>query len=157
MNKDALFATLIGLGIGLLLTAIILVGPSIAKSMPTFSFPNLTSIRLPSLDFLKKATPTPTIDPTQQPKEHTLTIDSPLEEAIEQTDSVLVSGSTSTNATVVIQGPSDDVVVVANGDGKYAGKIKLQEGINTITVTSYSATKEQKTQSIVVYYTPEEW
>ena len=37
MNKDALFATLIGLGIGLLLTGIILVGPSVAKSLDTLS------------------------------------------------------------------------------------------------------------------------
>jgi hypothetical protein len=157
MNKDALFATLIGLGIGLLLTGIILVGPSIAKSIPNMKFPTFSKITLPSFSFPKKATPTPTIDPKAQTQGHTLTIDSPLEAAIEQTESVLISGSTSKGSTVVIQGSIDDVVIDANGEGKYAGKIKLAEGKNDITVTSYSTTKEQKAQGLTLYYTPEEW
>ncbi|MFH0749641.1 MAG: hypothetical protein V1917_01835 [Candidatus Gottesmanbacteria bacterium] len=157
MNKDALFATLIGLGIGLLLTGIILVGPNIAKSIPNIKFPEIAKISLPSFSFPKKATPTITADQTKQTDSHTLIIDSPLESAIEQTESVLVSGSTSKGATVVIQGFLDDVVIDANGDGKYAGKITLAEGKNDIVVTSYNVTKEQKIQNLTVYYTPEEW
>lgn len=157
MNKDALFATLIGLGIGLLLTGIILVGPSLAKSFPKITWPTFSKISLPSFSFPKKSTPTPTLNPNSQPQEHQLTIDSPLPETIEQTETVLVSGSTSIGATVVIQGIVDDVVIATNGDGKYAGKITLAEGKNDITVTSYSITKEQKVQTVTVFYTPEEW
>lgn len=159
MNKDALFATLIGLGIGLLLTGIILVGPSLAKGFPKITLPtiNFSKITLPSFSFPKKLSPTPTVDASKLPAGHTITIDSPLPDAIEQTESLLVSGATSIGATVVIQGPIDDIVIVANTDGKYAGKVTLSEGKNDITVTSYSTTKEQKSKTISVFYTPETW
>ncbi len=155
MNKDALFATLIGLGIGLLLTGIILVGPSVAKSLPTIKWPTISKISLPSFSFPKKTTPTPTV--TQQVIKHGVTIDSPLDGAMEDKETVLVSGTTSKEATVVLQGTTDDSVMKVNGDGKYAGKITLVEGKNTITVTSFSKDKEQATETITVFYTPETW
>lgn len=155
MNKDALFATLIGLGIGLLLTGIILVGPSIAKSLPTIKLPTISKISLPSFSFQKKVIPTPTI--TEQIVKHDVTIDSPLDDAIEDKDTVLVSGTTSKESTVIIQGLTDDSVMMVNGDGKYAGKITLVEGKNTITVTSISKEKEHVTKTIIVFYTPEDW
>ncbi len=156
MNKDALIATLIGLSIGLLLTGIILLGPGLAKSIPAITIPKLSSISLP--DFLqKKPKLTPTPEQTAKNDTHAITIDSPLEEAIEQDDVVLVSGTTSKGATVVLQGFVDDVVIDANGDGKYAGKITLVEGKNIIIVTSYNEKNEPVTQQRVLYYTPEEW
>ena len=48
----------------------------------------------------------------------------------------------------------DDTTVVAQSDGKFAGKITLAEGKNEIIVTAYSKTK-QISQTIVIYYTPE--
>ncbi len=157
MNKDALFATLIGLGIGLLLTGIILVGPNIAKSLPSIKWPVISKITLPSFSFPKKATPTPAADTASQSVKHTVTIDSPLDGAIEDKDTVLISGVTSKQSTVVIQGLVDDSVTVVNGDGKYAGKITLAEGKNDITVTSFNEQKEQAVKSITVFYTPEVW
>lgn len=155
MNKDALFATLIGLGIGLLLTGIILVGPNIAKSLPQIKLPTFASITLPKFSLFKKTAPTPT--PAQTEPKHAVVIDSPLPEAIEDTETVLVSGTTSKGATVVIQGFLDDIVIDANGDGKYAGKITLTEGKNDILVTSYTKEKVPAAQQLTVYYTPETW
>ena len=157
MNKDALFATLIGLGIGLLLTGIILVGPNIAKSLPSIKWPTISKISLPSFSFPKKATPTPASNTAMQPSKHTVTIDSPLDGSIEDKESLLISGTTTKNATVVIQGIQDDMITVVNTDGKYAGKITLIEGKNDITVTSFNEQKEQATQTITVFYTPEVW
>jgi uncharacterized protein YfaP (DUF2135 family) len=155
MNKDAFFATLIGLGIGLLLTGIILVGPNLVKSFPKITLPTSWKISLPQIAWPQKkatATPTPGVTETQ----HTVTIDSPLADAIESTDSVLVSGSTSKESKVVISGLVDDVVIMTNGDGKFAGKVTLTEGKNDIVVTSYHGTQSAK-QKVTVYYTPEEW
>ena len=157
MNKDALFATLIGLGIGLLLTGIILVGPNIAKSLPSIKWPTISKITLPSFSFPKKATPTPASNAAAQQTKHTVTIDSPLDGSIEDKESLLISGTTTKNATVVIQGIQDDTVTAVNTDGKYAGKITLVEGKNDITVTSFSEQKEQVAQTITVFYTPEVW
>jgi len=158
MNKDALFATLIGLGIGLLLTGIILVGPNIAKSLPSIKWPTISKITLPSFSFPKKATPSPvTSNQDTQPTKHGVTIDSPLDGSIEDKESLLISGTTTKNATVVIQGILDDVITAVNTEGKYAGKITLVEGKNDITVTSVNEQNEQATQTITVFYTPEVW
>lgn len=138
MNKDAILATLIGFGIGLLITGILLVGPNITKYLPKINLPTAAS------------TPTPIPTPSQ----FTVTIESPLADAIENTSNLLVSGVTRPGASVVIAGSVDDTVAVAQADGKYAEKITLAEGKNDIIVTSYAQTK-QASQSITVYYTPE--
>jgi len=145
MNKDAVLATLIGFGIGLLITGLLLVGPNITKSLP--------KIKLPTISF-SQPQKKPTVTPTPTPSQFAVTIESPLADAIENTTDLLVSGVTSPGSTVVIAGSADDTAVVAQTDGKYAGKITLVEGKNDIIVTSYSQTK-QANQTITVYYTPE--
>ena len=138
MNKDAILATLIGFGIGLLITGLLLVGPNITKFLPKINLP------------AKVSAPTPTPTPSQ----FAVTIESPLVDAIENTTDLLVSGVTNPGSTVVVAGSVDDTAVTAQADGKYAGKITLTEGKNEIVVTSYLETK-QASQSITVYYTPE--
>lgn len=134
MNKDALLATLIGLGMGLIITGIIVVGPYVVKAIPKMQ---------------QKSNPTPT--PT--PGAIAFSIESPIPEAVVTGGELLVSGSTQPTATVVVQGETDEDVVVADANGKYAGKITLSEGKNDVTVTSYSGQIiEHKT--IAVYYIP---
>ena len=148
MNKDALLATIIGFGIGLVITGALLLGPTLSKSFPTFSLPKI------SFPTFNQQTPQPT--PQTQPKELTVAITSPLPEAIEPNDTVLVSGTTLPDALVLVSGESDEDVVKTNGDGAYAGKVALLEGENTIIVTAY---KDEKNVShaVTVFYTPEEF
>lgn len=138
MNKDALLATLIGFGIGLLITGLLLVGPNITKALPKVKLPQTAS----------------TPPPTPTPSQFTLIIESPLADAIENSTGLLVSGVTSPESMVVVAGPVDDTAVVAQADGKYAGKITLTEGKNDIVVTAYRQTN-QASQTLTVYYTPE--
>lgn len=145
MNKDAVLATVIGFGIGLLITGLLLLGPNITKSLP--------KIKLPAFSF-SQPQKKPAVTPTPTPSQFAVSIESPLADAIENTTDLLVSGITSPGSTVVIAGSADDTAVVAQTDGKYAGKITLVEGKNDIIVTSYSQTK-QANQTITVYYTPE--
>jgi hypothetical protein len=146
MNKDAILATIIGFIIGLLITGMLLVAPRIAHSLPKLN------IQLPSLSQLfPQGTPTP----SPAPAEFAVTIDSPLPESIESDDEVLVSGTTMAGSTVVIEGNINDIIVAVKDDGKYAGKIILVEGENEITVTSYN-TEKQATETVMVFYTPEE-
>jgi hypothetical protein len=146
MNKDALLATLIGFGIGLFITGMILVGPRLAKYLPKVSF------NLPQL-FKTGDKKAPAASPT--PAEFTVTIDSPIADSIESEDTILVSGTTAAEATVVIQGEINDAAALTKTDGKYAGRVDLVEGRNDITVTSYQKDKTA-TQTITVFYTPEE-
>jgi hypothetical protein len=146
MNKDALLATLIGFGIGLCITGMLLVGPRIAGFFPkiSLSLPKFTNNKSVS-----KPTPTPV------QKEFGVTIDSPLADSLESESEVLVSGSTAAGATVVIQGNTNDAAIETKSDGKFAGKLTLVEGRNDITVTSYLKDKKAF-QAITVFYTPEE-
>jgi hypothetical protein len=116
MNKDALLATFIGFVVGLLVTGLVLYGPGLAKNFPKIQFPKF-SFTLPTFG-KTKATPTPTLIDTK--KEHSVTIESPLPEALEQSETVLISGTTSPGATVILSGGVDDVVVVATADGRFA-------------------------------------
>ena len=145
MNKDALLATLIGFVIGLFITGLFLAGPKLLSFLPKFSFP--------SFSFGQTS---PTGSPAPAAAEFGLTIDSPLPDSIESSAELLVSGNTEAEAMVVIQTDIDDDAVTAKEDGKYAGKVTLIEGKNDLTVTSYGKTK-QGTQTVTVFYTPEEF
>lgn len=148
MNKDALLATLIGFIIGLVITGILLAGPSLAKGFPRIKWPTF-AFSLP-----KGPSKPGDTKPTPTPVAFFLTIDSPLTDSIEEKSDVLVSGKTIANATVVIAGNTDEVVVTADDKGTYAGKVKLVEGKNDVVVTSYNK-EEQKSQTVTVFYTPE--
>ena len=144
MNKDALLATVIGFVVGLFITGLLLLGPKLLSFLPKFS--------LPSFSFGQ----TNTGEPAPAAKNFSLTIDSPLPEAIESSDELLVSGIAEPGAMVVIQTDIDEDVFLANEEGKYAGKVKLIEGKNDLTVTSYGKEK-QESQAGVVFYTSEEF
>lgn len=148
MNKDALLATFIGLAAGLLITGVLLLGPSLTKSFPKVSLPKIS---LPS--FPQRATPTATPTP---PLTLTITIDSPLPEEIATNDTLLISGITLPGATVVAVGPVDEDVVQTKDGGAYAAKVSLAEGSNEITVTAYKDGKSVA-QTVTVFYTPEKF
>ncbi len=150
MNKDALLATIIGFGIGLVITGLVFAGPTIFKSFPRIQLPSLSMFTGKSSGTAKKPNPTP------RPNSTDLAIESPLADSIEAKSEVLVSGRTTPNATVVIEGESDEAVVVANAKGAYAATITLGEGKNEIMASSYTSTKVQK-QNVTVFYTPEKF
>jgi hypothetical protein len=147
MNKDAILATIIGFIIGLFITGILLVGPSLASLLPKINF------KLPTFSFGQtKTTPTP----AQKDLQFSVTIDSPLPESIETENEILVSGTTAPDSTVLIEGNTTEAITQVKADGKYAGKITLIEGKNDITVTSYLKDKNAA-QTVTVFYTPEEF
>lgn len=147
MNKDALLATLIGFVIGLIITGIFLLGPNLGKILSTLKLPSFTVSR-------SGQPPPPT--PTPTPEQNTLTIDSPLPDTIEENSSLLVSGSAPPGSIIVIQDNGEETVVVAGADAKFAGTILLEEGSNTITVTSYDRGKAMS-KLVTVFYTPEKF
>ena len=150
MNKDALLATIIGFGIGLVITGLVFAGPTIFKNFPKINLSALTQFMGKQSATTKKPNPTP------RPNSDDLAIESPLADSIEAKPEVLVSGRTAPNATVVIEGESNEAVVIANTQGAYAGSITLGEGKNEILVTSYKDKKVQK-QNVTVFYTPEKF
>lgn len=145
MNKDALLATAIGFFIGLAITGLLLVGPTLMSKIPKIqvSLPELPKTQPKSA----KSTPPPASDQ--------LTIDSPLNESIESKNEVLVSGVAPQQATIVIQGPLNDAVATTQSERSYAGTISLVEGKNEISVTAHTKQGSQ-TQTITVFFTQSE-
>jgi len=155
MNRDAIIATLIGFAIGLVITGMILLGPTITRQLPGIRFPQIQwpTITLPSFPgFGSKSAPSPA--PTNAPP--ALTIDAPLPDTIEPKDTLIVSGTAPAGSVVVVGGPVDEAATHATAEGKYAAQVSILEGKNDISVTMISAT-QQVTQSVTVYYTPEEF
>lgn len=148
MNKDALLATLIGFGIGLLITGAFLFGPTIIHSLPSLSFP------LPQFSF-GGSKPQVSPLPSPPPRVTGLTVTAPLSEALIEGEELLVSGTAPAGAVVVIAGPQDETVVAAAGSNTFAGEVTLVEGKNDFVVTGYIEQKEESV-SLVIYYTPEE-
>lgn len=160
MNRDILLATLIGLGIGLLLTGAILMGPSMVQNLPQWKFPTLTlpRISLPQFSFLRNSSNPPvTPTPTPLPRPQKITIVSPLDESIADTAQILISGTTADpGSIVVIAGLVDETAVTSDSEGKYAGVVTLEEGKNEILVTTHTPTA-QMNASVTVYYTKEKF
>lgn len=145
MNKDALLATLIGFGIGLFITGAFLFGPNILRNLPSFSF------NLPSFGQQLTVSPVPSL----APRVTNLTVSAPIAESISESDELLVSGTAPAGSTLVVAGPEDEAVVIANEGNTFAGTVTLVEGKNDIIVTAYIEQKEESVE-ITVYYTPEE-
>ncbi len=148
MNKDAILATVIGLVLGLAIAGTFIFGPSLVGAFPKLKLPTIT---------MPKTAPKTTPQPTSIPKEFSVTITAPLPDAVEPKDEVVVSGMTTTGATVVIGGPLDEDVVVAGENGAYAGKVTAVEGKNDISVTAYGIDGKQAQSLVTIYYTQEEF
>ncbi len=147
MNRDALLASLIGFGIGLLITGILLVGPNMIKGFPKIQFPTIT---LPKRNETAQTTPKTTPPPI------TFAITNPTADSIVTTADLVVSGTAVPSSMVVLGGPNDEDVTTAGADGKFSGKLTLSEGKNDITVTNFIQGKAAE-QTMTVFYTKENW
>ncbi len=145
MNKDALLATIIGFAVGLLLAGAVLMGPKLIAQIPNIKIPFLNSTPKANTDQSN-----PTAD-TATTAEHALTIESPLADSISDTNSLIISGSTTAESVVVVAGLSDEDVATVGADGKYTGKIALQEGKNDIVITSFLSGKPVN-KTVTVFY-----
>lgn len=148
MNKDALLATLIGFGIGLLITGAFLFGPNIMKTLPRLSF---------TLPRFNRGSSQPQISPIPSPGTRVtgLTVTAPIGEALTSDEDILVSGTAPAGSTIVIAGVQNETVTTASSDNTFAGKLSLIEGKNDIIVTAYIDQKEEISK-VTVYYTPQE-
>ncbi len=157
MNRDAILATIIGFGIGLVVTGAIVFGPQVSKNLPKLPPLTLSNITWPKFSKPPLA-PTPTPDLANLPATsgEKLTIDSPLPENIEINSQLLVSGKTKPNSLVVVEMIDEQKVISANGDGKYATQINLSEGKNDIWITSYYQGQPER-KTVTVFYTQETW
>jgi hypothetical protein len=154
MNKDALLATGIGFLLGIIITSMILFGPKLVSQLPKFNLPKIGfSIKLPSFGAKQQDKPS---NSQQKNTPTSLSITSPLPEALVESDPLLVSGSAPKGSTVVVGGEMDEDIVTTTDTGAFAGKITLREGKNSILITAVNGSDVFE-QTITVYYTPEKF
>lgn len=152
MNKDAVTATVIGFVVGLVITSVILFGPTALASVKNLPFLNKSTVKNSILPLREQAQ-----DKDQKPTESVpLLIDSPFQESISGSKELLISGTTFPDSAIVISGSAEDYVTTSSADGKYAGKINLDEGKNDIQV-SVIRNNVPVSSLLTVYYTPEQF
>ncbi|TSC88121.1 MAG: Uncharacterized protein G01um101416_144 [Microgenomates group bacterium Gr01-1014_16] len=83
-----------------------------------------------------------------------LTLTSPKSDELAVNEEVLVKGQTAPNINVVILSETDEVAVESDDSGNFEGTILLAEGTNSIVVTAYSDTGEEKSVSLELVYSP---
>lgn len=149
MNKDALLATGIGVFIGLAIAGIVLGMPVFLSVIKTVSIPVAFQKKEPAVTPGSGNTLGKTTDSS-----NVFSIDSPLEESVEQNSELLISGTANSGNIVVIQGEIDDTVTIANDQGAYAAKITLAEGINKLVISSFQG-NQKKEITRTVYFTPQ--
>jgi hypothetical protein len=148
MNKDAILASVIGFGIGLLITGGILLGPTAISQLA-----NRLQSREGEVASATNQQTTTTPGVAQPQEKITLTIESPKAESIVHEDTLVIKGKTQAGAVVILAGDLDEVVVKTDSSGSFSGQISLKEGKNDVTVTAInnSLSNLQKT---IIFYTP---
>lgn len=128
MDKEKLITVGIGLAVGIL-----------AASAYFFATKYLPNIQRPE----NKVTfnPTPTQNQIRQPADKTEnlnTLNISLDNYTSTTEAILtISGATTPGAKLVLFGPADEKIASADASGKFSVNLKLEDGENEISVTSF--------------------
>ena len=149
MNKDAILASVIGFGIGLMITGAVLVGPNVLPMLKKFS----SEIGKGSVQSATTQTsPTPSLSITAS-NAQPLTVDSPEDQAIVGTETLTVSGKATKGTIVVVAGMVDEAVITASDTNTFSAKVTLKEGINDISVTNI-VDPTPSNKHFTIFYTP---
>lgn len=147
MKKDTYVAILAGFIIGLTVALGFVYLPRFLKNGLNLSF------KLPALSFLMKKDTK--IAPTQKPNTiNELEIRNPKDGDISTNSQIEITGKGEKNSTIMISGGDEDQIVETT-DGNFKVNFELNEGINSIYVTSVKNKDEYETKNITVFYTAE--
>lgn len=135
MRKEIIFAIILGLAVGLLITY------GVYRSQQA----NLSEDQTLNLDA------SPTV--TETTDTGNLILLSPEDESIVETPDVTVAGTTDPQAFVVIFINENEQITTADASGNFSVTAKLESGSNVIIVYSLNEDGKKSTQERVVTYT----
>lgn len=92
---------------------------------------------------------------TTKPKSLRIDLDQPDNDTLTFQKSIIVSGKSGPNMTVLITTDSEDVVIKSDLFGKFSSFIDLDEGINHIKVVVFDVTGDSRVTERTVYYSKE--
>ena len=137
MKKESIIVGIFGLSLGLLVAWAIWNFKSAAPQ------PKNLAVSPSPVVFTN---PTPPPPPTSF-----LSLESPEDESLATESTLKVKGKTKPESVVVISTNLEDFVLTASQDGSFTQDVTLEEGENTVTVTSYNPNKEETLEKTVIY------
>lgn len=79
-----------------------------------------------------------------------LSLDNLTDGMMAEGDIITVSGKTSPNTVIAIYSDTDQSSVESDSKGNFEGKLKLEPGINSLTVTAFGDSGDEKSLSLDV-------
>lgn len=92
---------------------------------------------------------------TVLPKSLRIDLGTPDDNLLTFQSSLIVSGSTLPNLLVLISTQSQDSVVESKKDGSFSTVIKLEEGVNNLTVVVFDGSGDSRSMERTIYYSKE--
>jgi hypothetical protein len=92
---------------------------------------------------------------TKESSSFNVNLDNPDDNIITSDKSIIVSGSTSPNVTLIISTETSDLGLEADYKGGFSKVITLTKGLNIITIKAFDEKGADKTIYRTVYYTEE--
>ena len=135
MKKEVIIAILIGFGIGLLIT----LGIHTTRSKDNETLNPSASI-----------SPTPALD-----AQHHISIVSPLENAVQSSEDLLIKGQTTPDSMVILETEKSHQIKIADESGFFEADYTLVAGPNLINITSYHPSGTTATFALETTYAPE--
>lgn len=83
-----------------------------------------------------------------------LVLNSPKNEEVVSTKTVVVSGTAKPNASLTVTGGFEDLVETADATGAFNFEVKLNDGQNDLEVTAFDASGNKSRQAVSVVYMP---
>lgn len=92
---------------------------------------------------------------TSAPVSLNLEVSEPDDNVLSFLSSIIISGKTAPDATVLISTGDSDKVIVPKKDGSFSTVLNLNEGVNSITIVTFDKTGDQRSITKTVYYSKE--
>jgi len=92
---------------------------------------------------------------TKEPVSLFLEVSSPEDEVLVYEDNIIISGTTGSDATVIISSQDHDIGLQASKDGEFNKVFQLSPGANIIEITVFDSEGSSKTVTRSAYYSDE--
>lgn len=144
MNRETIIAISIGIGLGLIVGAVVLFQTKKSEETKV----------IPIAPENNKVVISPE-NPKTETKNKNLIISSPKSGVITTENSIEIRGKATPDSLVIVQSAADEVVE-KNEKEEFKIQMKLSVGENTIQVSTYSDSSTPQEQTLRVYYLPKE-
>lgn len=141
MKAEKIVLSFVAIIVGLLVAGVVFFIYQSTKAIPKSQIPTITTIA-----------PTPTPNPSVF-----LTVDQPSDGSVVTSKTLVISGKTNPDATIVLTTSTDDQVINPTTMGGYSMTTALTDGENILTVTAIAANGEETKKTITVTYSTEEF